>query len=187
LSILGGLIGGCATSDGVAIQAYPDPSDDSGYVDQFDADTRYGKIYNNFETVFIIHTTYLSPKFREAFVGRLQGLMNQEGIGFELEEGQVAFFVSVFAPDVRLQEIDDHKLWTLQLGLEDKKFSPKRVLYLSKKPRWEPFFPYIHQWSREYLVVFETADQPITRAKMGTPTNVGLTMTSLEGRIDLAW
>ena len=143
---------------GTKVILHSEVFDDSEYFTPFKQATRSVEITENFEKIYDISVTYLSPEFQEAFAKRL----NRPGAALprslKTASSQMGFLVSVFSPEKDRSDLGDPSLWTLYIDIDGVKKTPRAISKLREKSRWEPYFPYVTSWSVEFLVLF---DEPL--------------------------
>lgn len=160
LALLGST--GCVTSTAdTSIALHDSILDDKAYNTVLRQDTRNAKVYANFETMYELNVTYVSPRFFDAFKTRLSKLNSGAKNGLEEGGTKLGFVVSIAAPETYLTHLEDTRIWDIVLVAGDEKVHPMIIRYLREKERWSPFFFYLNKWSREYLIVFDkpVADQ----------------------------
>ncbi len=64
-------------------------------------------------------------------------------------------FLSLSFRQARGYDLTNEQLWTIQLKANDRNHKPVLIRKLDQKARWTPFFPAVHTWSDEYLVLFD--------------------------------
>lgn len=146
------------TSDKAAVLLHSDIFSDSDYIKPYQAATRTVQITENFEKIYDISVTYLSPEFQQAFAKRMNSHSPQLPQGLKVASSKMGFLVSIFSPEKSKTALEDPSLWTLMVDIDGRRKLPEKVKKLREKERWEPYFPYINRWSVEYLVLF---DEPL--------------------------
>lgn len=137
-----------------------DPKEDAAYMKAFEANTRGSKVYQNFESKFEVNATHLTPAFREAFNQRLAALYARKIDLFQDNAEKTAFFVSVFSPEKGGMDLHDEAIWTIILEVGSESFSPSLIRTAGQKERWPIFFPFVHPWSKEFLLIFDKKVAP---------------------------
>jgi hypothetical protein len=66
-------------------------------------------------------------------------------------------FVSVYSPDINRNPLTEKAMWNITLQRKDSSVTkePETIFSIKKKEPYTAFFPFINNWSREYLVVFD--------------------------------
>jgi len=158
--------------------------------------TRGGSIYAQIETAATIDMTILDRNFRYARLRRESAMLRLAGPEFhsrwraeqQADQEQLEFFVSVYTAEPRLNDLQrSRSTWQVWLFDQDEKaYRPDSIKQLSDKdlPLLTPFYPYLDQWRKAYLISF-------VRAKavdaVGWPTAVRLEFWGTPGRLQLAW
>lgn len=183
------VISGCFTShSAMEIQNQPEVAEDLNYRIALENATRSANIYENFETKVIIHTTFLSHSFRQEFKNRLKTLYSQSTDQLDEAIDQSGFFVSIFTPDDKESDLDRPHLWAIYLQNGNTRIFPKLIKLLPEKKRWSPFFPYVHKWSKEFLILFSLSpDSIMSDAKLLQNELTSLTFSSSEIKMTIPW
>lgn len=171
-------------SDDVDINSLP--TDDRSYLKQYDQATRDAKVVINFETRYTVDVTYLSPDFRAEFAKRFERLFSAPQPFLEEASSKAGFFVTFFSPSTKGYDLTDEQLWSLQLQADGKTHKPILIKRLDQKERWTPFFPGVHQWSHEYLVLFDTPAQSLNEKMVGKGL-MTLSLSNADARTKLVW
>ncbi len=180
------LVSGCITSWGESVSVHDRPEDDRDYFDAYMKATREDKVFVNFETRYIMSITYLSPNFRQAFAKRYEALFASPQPFLEEASSKLGFFVSIFSPDDDKHDLKDEQLWHIQLKIGDTALKPTLVKRLSKKERWRPFFSDVHNWSYEYLVLFDTPAVALS-ANTLKGRSLTLSLSNADARLSQTW
>jgi hypothetical protein len=93
----------------------------------------------------------------------------------------MGFLVSVSTPERPYENVDDRRLWTSSLQIGAVQIQNAEIRPLSDKVLLEPFFPFVTQWSREFLVAFDPG------ATGELPQSVVLKFKSALVALDLEW
>ena len=188
LALLATLWGCSSTQPIVQIEQHLEAHQDEAYSEQLDHSSRSAKVYIDFETKFIIYTTFLSPDFQSQMGRRLKELFSQKAIDFQPTSAEHAFLVSVFSPDEDVSRLNNTDLWTILMKGDAFERAPKSIRELEDKHRWTPLFPYIHKWSREYLLVFEgSSETPTDDAALIEPDRLSLVFSNADARVSMTW
>ncbi len=176
------------TSPGTEIDLHDPPEQDKDYKFIFSDSTKDVEVYDNFETRYRIHATYLSPKFRGAFTERLKKLFTEAIPSFSEAGKKAGFFVTIYAPEDALTDLDNEQLWRIFLQLDNQsKLSPTLVKRLAEKERWRPFFPSVSSWTKEYLIIFDTPSITPNAAELVEKKSFRLTFTNADARVHMNW
>jgi len=188
--ILAGIIGlfssSCITSWGDSVDVHHSPEDDKDYFEAYLKATRDDKIFVNFETRYTMSITYLSPEFRQSFAKRYETLFGTPQPFLDEASSKLGFFISVFSPDDDKYDLKDEQLWHTKMMIGDSAHRPALIKRLSKKERWRPFFSNVHNWSHEYLVLFDTPSVDLS-AETLKDRSISLTLSNADARIAQSW
>lgn len=189
LPILLSALAGCTTTSGkeTKVEILPTIEQDSKYEKARQAASRSTTVTKNFETKFIIDVTYLSPEFRSAFAKRAERFTKNKMQFLDENSERSAFFVSIFAPESRVDDLADPNYWTIQLTNSEKTIRPAFVRRLAEKTRWKNFFPAVSNWSSEYMIVFDTPTRSTTGAEMAETNRLQVQFTTPEADVTMNW
>ncbi|HEU5359618.1 MAG TPA: hypothetical protein VFU42_00505 [Candidatus Deferrimicrobiaceae bacterium] len=159
--------------------------------------TRTKEVHDGLETRFIFSSTWLSPEWVRAFseeyanIYYLDEERREKVIGRWREESETyeRFFVALFTPDDRTNDLDEEEtLWTLRLVRADEiDFRPVYVRKTGLRPEEvSRFFPYSGTWYRAYEVAFPKEAGAKVEAKAGSP-RYKLVLSGVQGRAVLVW
>jgi len=162
------------------------PLSDASYAKALKNATRDVSVYDNFETKMLLKATYLSPEFRKAFDTRYENLMGESRFSLGEADQKAGFIVSVFAPEEKKLDLNNQNLWTIIMMHGEQKFFPSVVRHLSEKERWQPFFPHLNRWSREYLILFDTPSVSLG-AGLIAPSTLSLSVSNADARVLVNW
>ncbi len=177
---------GCVQTLSDNVDLNDGPEDDRSYIKAYDAASRDIKVTDNFETKFHLTATYLSPEFRVAFARRFEALFDAPQPFLEEATNKAGFFVTIFSPTRDGYDLTNDQLWTIQLKTPERTHKPVLVKRLDRKPRWTPFFPAVHQWSEEFLILFDTPSVSIDE-KLVNKNNLNLHFANAEAKVHLKW
>jgi len=172
---------------------------DAAYEQQLFQWTRSGKLFHSLDRVLVVHATYLSPEFRQAFgvqyvdifgidPGKvdtdLEKLATSVGRGHE-------FFVFADINDLSWNNLDERdSVWRMALwGTKDQLGVPPTSIhrFSGRGPNLRAFFPFLNDFGRSYLVVFpldQANGKPVLEPGSG---ELILRLASAFGTADLAW
>jgi hypothetical protein len=173
----------CASSSDNAISSVPaSVLADSPYADALQKWQRSDAVFSMFQKRVEIHAVMLSTEFRKAYMERAVRIWGEGQQAFDSSLGnRVGFLVSFSTPDRAYESLDDKRLWVLNLKYGDTKIPNSEIRSLMDKAFLEPFFPFVNQWSREFLVAFDPG------AGGNIPDVVGLTFKSALAGVELIW
>lgn len=177
----------CIHGAGSSIE-YNSPIDqDKKYYDILNRYTRESKVFRNFETVYTVAATYLSPEFRAILAQRYEELYSQPQPVLEEATSKAGFFVTIYGPDKEAVDLTNAHLWSMLLQVKEQTIKPILVKRLSDKERWRPFFGNIHPWSHEFLVLFDTDSITPNDPSMVDKTSLSLVFASADAKVRFAW
>ncbi len=173
----------CASSSDNAISSVPASAiADSSYADVLQKWQRSDAVFSMFQKRVEIHAVMLTAEFRKAYMERAGRIWGEGQQGFDSSLGnRVGFLVSFSTPDRAYESLDDKRLWVLNMNYGNTKIPNSEVRGLTDKALLEPFFPFVNQWSREFLVAFDPG------ASGNLPEVVGLTFKSALAGVELIW
>ncbi|MFK7825358.1 MAG: hypothetical protein AB8G05_14480 [Oligoflexales bacterium] len=171
----------------VAIKLHPSLNDDYAYLEILEKDTRSTEVYDNFETKFHIHATYLSPQFRRAFDKRLSYLMKEAPFSLGEASSNTGFFISVFAPEDKRVNLNNQNLWTISMKNKNKKYFPTVVRALSDKERWEVFFSHVNKWSKEFIIMFDVPSITPQSPDLVAKDQLKLLLSNSDASVMMTW
>ena len=83
---------------------------------------------------------------------------------FRESDDHPRFFISIYSSDRSKQDLTQPKLWSLKLSALNAEWEPLKIVEVRSKTEWQPFLPYINQWTREYIVIFPSTDAQSIKA-----------------------
>lgn len=169
------------------VELLPTVEQDDAYDGALRKASRATTVTRNFETKYTIEATYLSPEFRVAFARRAERFTKSKMTILEEASNRSAFFVTVFSPDNRVDDLADQDHWTIQMVSADKTLRPAFVRRLADKDRWKPFFPGVNRWSSEYMVMFDAPSRSTGNVELAAPSPVQVQFTSPEADVTMTW
>jgi hypothetical protein len=69
----------------------------------------------------------------------------------------------MFTPEAPYTNLDDRTLWSLSMRIGPSQLSPIYVRRIADKTLLQTFFSNIHQWSQDYLMVFDFPETILQR------------------------
>jgi hypothetical protein len=178
----------CCVSPGASIALNDGPEDDKDYSTVLKESTRSAQIYDNFATRYHISATHLSPRFKTAFTQRLERLFTESSPSLDETGSRTGFFVSVFAPDSKVGDIDDPQLWKIFLIVDsENRQAPSLIKRLTPKDRWVPFFPSVTTWSKDFLIVFDTPNITPNATDLVEKKPLQLLFANSDARVHMDW
>lgn len=183
---------GCVTGGGSA-NVPPTPMEDQQYAPVVERWTRKVHVFSKFQNRVEMSAVLLADEMRRAVAERLARLRgNTDGLSVLTDSSggvRLGMLVSVFTPEGAYLDLDDKSLWSLNLRIGPSQQAPLYVRRVNDKTPLKPFFSHIHQWSQDYLLVFdfpETALQKENKAQ-NVPTSAEFTAQSSMARVELRW
>ena len=133
--------------------------------------------------------TYLSPQFQKAFADRLSFLYFDQQTALSETEGKAAFFVSLHAPENRLNELTNKQIWSIGLDSSESNttLAPVLLRHLADKERWQAFFPSVNEWTKEYLIVFDIPAVTPNAPQLVQGQDLTLKLANADGKVELQW
>ncbi|HYX33058.1 MAG TPA: hypothetical protein VE954_08070 [Oligoflexus sp.] len=154
--------------------------EDKPYFQAYEAASVKYDVIHNFETRFKAQITRVTPAFQQALTQRYAHIWNEPQPLIQDAAAKTAFFVTIYTANQELENVADADLWNIQLQVSGQTLKPSAIKKLKPKERWQPFFPEINHWSREFLLLFDR--QPDN----GTEP-MKLTLSSPDGSVRAEW
>lgn len=171
----------------------PGPAEDEQYSPVLNRWSRDIQVFSKFQNKVQVTAVLLADEMRRAVAERLSRLRgNTDGLAVLSDSSggaRLGMLVSVFTPENSYLNLDDKSLWSLSLRIGPNQQGPMYVRKVSDKTLLQPFFAHIHQWSQDYLLVFdfpETSLQP-ENDKQKQPTTAEFVAQSAIARVALRW
>lgn len=175
---------GCQGSRAVNV-LWPDLNDQ--YIETTRQWTRTGSIHSGFETEIIVHATYKSKDWLEAYSNKnvqvfAKTAQEQEDTRetlFRTEGKETEFFLSIYSPKTEQSRLSfNDPLWSIFVLDEGQKYYPLEIRPVREPlARTQVFFPHVRQWHNNYILRFP-----------GEPgDSFTMIMTGPLGRIELDW
>jgi hypothetical protein len=182
-ALLAFLLVGCASSRGsLNSDVPPSASSDNNYADVLEKWARSGSVHHLFQKKMDVQAIMLTNEFRAAYLERMTRLRGDTQSSLDESVGRrVGFLVSLSTPERAYENLDDKRLWTAALQLGTLQVQNAEIRPLSDKTLLDPFFPFVTQWSREFLVMFDPG------ATGELPQSVILKLKSALVALDLEW
>jgi hypothetical protein len=188
------LFAGCGTR---AMTLYEKVQRSKQYARTTESFTRSKEVHDGLDTRFILSSTWLSPEWIRAFseeysnIYYLDAERKDQRIGWWRSESEryERFFVALFTPDDRMNDLDREKtLWALHLVRADEvDFEPVYVRRTSLRPEEiSRFFPYADNFYRAYEVAFPKEAGEKVEPSIAAP-RFKLVLSGVEGRAVLFW
>ena len=161
------------------VEVHKTAKDDPQYSSILQKSTRKVEVYDNLEAKVFINATYFSPSFRKGLKNRFKNIFGKEQTLLVKDEKQIVFLVSVFTPKRKNINLNDQHLWSLYIKNSKEKYKPKMVKFINQKEKLNPFFPYINNWSKEYMIFFPN--------NLTKNERKNLVLSNSQVRIELFW
>jgi len=149
--------------------------------------SRSGKLYSGIETDAIVHATFKSRQWRQAYIEKraeVYGLTEKEQAGLysiavDSMDRETEVFLSIFSPKPEQARIRfSDPLWSIFIQTEDEKIYPLEIRAVRKPlAKLQTFYPYAGQWSHNYILRFP---EP-------TRDSLVMIMTGPLGRLEFDW
>jgi hypothetical protein len=174
---------GCASSGGeVRSEVPPQAASDSVYAETLEKWHRSDSVYSLFQKKIQVHGVLLTTDFRKAYLERVSRIRGDAVNALDESVGRrLGVFVSLTTPDYAYENLDDKRLWSVSLRYGKTQIHAPDVRPLSEKTPLTPFFPFVNQWSREFLVTFDA------NSTGELPDSVLLSLKSALVAVDLEW
>jgi hypothetical protein len=184
------LFSGCQTDPATTstkVEMLPTVEQDTKYEKSWRRASRSTTVYRDFETKYSIEATYLSPEFRSAFAERAERFAKSKLQFLEEASEKSGFFVTIFSPDAKVDDLADQEHWTIQLQDGEKLLRPAFIRRLADKERWKNFFPGVNRWSAEYLVVFDSPSRSTANKDLAVERPVQVQFTNADADVTMRW
>lgn len=155
-------------------------------------------VYAGLETRFIVHGTFFTPEFRNAFLSEYYNVYyldegRKENIQRYIEEesaGKARFVVALFTDNDRINDLEDKKtVWSVYLVTgNETKIEPSVIKPVQlNEVEIERFFPFNNQyWFRYYDIQFDLATNGRDLLDLADPY-IKLVLASPVGRAVLVY
>ncbi|MDD9951185.1 MAG: hypothetical protein OXT67_06420 [Zetaproteobacteria bacterium] len=178
---------GCSTPGSDAPASIDLAEGDKSYVDVLRAYTRTAHVYDKFETNAMVSATLLASAFQMELDQEIRRVLGGKAFSLADAEGKTAFFVSIFVPVRRMMDLANRDYWNLFLMEEGNKIFPASITRLKDKHKWKSYFGYIHAWSQEYFVVFDTPGHSLHQENLVKKHHTHLKIMGPAANISLQW
>lgn len=180
----------CATNDpSVVSSIHPKPGTNKGYLKLIKENSKYKHVSRTFETIYKLNLTKLSPNVLSAFDERFQKFFLKKQELIIVEKNQLAFFVSIFAPNSKEADLANKQEWFVELKMGKNKIPAQKIVRLKKSGLWSNFFSYVDDWSEEFLLYFDTKSLTQLSKAVGEPSTEGptLTLSNSQAKTTIYW
>jgi hypothetical protein len=178
---------GCVKTLSSNVDVHGHPDEDSEYSDVLEKATKEATVIKDFETRYKVSATFLSPEFRSAFTKRLESVYLQGALKFDEARSKAGFFVILYTPDDERVNLANPQHWTVLLETAEGQLKPVLVKRLTDKERWRAFFDGVNDWTREYLVVFDTPSVNPNSPELVEKPQIHLIFANADGKVKLNW
>ncbi len=129
----------------------------------------------------------LTPPFQEAYQARFKQLYGSQLSDItQSDSSKLGVFISLFTPEDTYLQIDDAKVWNLEVWFGDQKASVIQTKPLKEKEILSHFYPFINHWTKEYILFFDYPKQSNTGS--GNPPNsVLFLLKGPPGTLEFKW
>lgn len=146
-------------SSSVSGSTPPEPTQDEAYEPVLSKWSRKIAVFSKFQNRVEMNAVLLTDEMRRAVTQRLFRLRGQsDGLSVLSDSSgavRLGVLVSVFTPEAPYANLDDRSLWSLAMRVGPSQLNPMYVRRISDKTLLQAFFSHIHQWSQDYLLVFD--------------------------------
>jgi hypothetical protein len=183
---------GCVSSS-VESSAPPLAAQDTQYEPVLSRWTRKSTVFSQFQNRVEMSAVLLTNDMRQAVTQRLSRLRGSaDGISVLSDSSggvRLGVLVSVFTPESAYANLDDRTLWSLSMRIGPSQLSPMYVRRITDKTLLQTFFPNTHQWSQDYLMVFDFPETILQRdsEKQKETLNAELLAQSALAKVQLRW
>lgn len=181
---------GCTTSSqGSSVSVPPSPKEDNSYAPVLAKWTRQANVISRFQSQVKVNAVIFTEDFRQAFMRRVNLLKGTKSHGIDdLTSDKLGFFISIYTPEYAYMNLEDLKLWNIEVHYGSKVLTPSLVKNLREKSWFEPYFPFIDKWTSEYLLVFDVKDATtLQENNFIAPDSVSLVLKSALAGVELTW
>lgn len=185
------LVTGCISGFGQSVP--PGPAQDDLYAPVLERWTREAQVFSKFQKRVDISAVLLTDEMRRAVgerLARLRGTAEGLTVLSDTSGGaRLGVLVSVFTPDAPYMDLDDRSLWSLALRVGSQQQPPLYVRRVSDKTPLKPFFSHIHQWSQDYLLVFDFPEKALQSGSADSkvsPTAEFISQSAI-AKVELRW
>ena len=138
--------------DSIVSILHPRPSRKNEYLEIINTYTKSKHVTRPFETVYKLHVTSLTPVVMTSFNQKFEEFFSRTQTLIEKEK--IVFFVSIFSPLYKDSDFSNEHEWFIHYQVGNKKYTPEKIVRLKKSKLWNNFFPYVTEYSREFLIYF---------------------------------
>lgn len=180
------LLPGClSTIDATHLQTPTSVPEDPEYNKIYSESSQQFDFIDKFVTRYKISITQLNTNFRQAMAARHEKVFFEPQPQLTDASQKTAFFVTIYSSNIKLSDLSDERLWSIQLRTGSSVLKPNAIKSLTPKERWQVFFPNITQWSTEYLLLFDQA--PPANQPDAVNATSELILASPDGSITTRW
>lgn len=175
-----------------------------GYESEYSAWTRTARLYEDFETLMVLHATIYSPRFVDAYLGEYRRVYEPtpteyEALAARLRRRSAAgdcFFLAAFTGERDWNDFSlSNSMWRIYLSTSDgRKLKSSSVGEVKPDDSvYQHFFPYFERFYEGYLVCFSCSGKPGEEgAGAGPILHEGLDWFEMQfrspvGTVDLRW
>ena len=185
------LLSGCSVFSSLGLNQPFQPNGE--YISALGKATRKADIYNNLNTVMYIRAAYFDKPFMLAYEDKYYDYYMQKPKNLikKIEKSTV-FLVSVYTPRKSYNNLDSKRsIWMVYLTNNE----GESIMPLSIKPSQQKkvflkkFFPYVTDWSRQYIIKFpKYYDKKEHKLFLNSGVKwIKLIITGVNGKAVLKW
>lgn len=176
-----------SSSDQVNVSIPPTVDEDENYDAVLEKWRRDLKVFDRFQNRLEMSAVLFTEEMRQAYLSRWVKIRGDSfaRIGMDVG-GKLAILVSFFSPVEDYLRLDDHTVWTVRMAYGEKILSPVVIKRLYDKSMFASFFPFVHSWSQEYLIVFDASLSGSSDAMM-LPSQVTAQFLSTLASVEVQW
>ena len=152
------------------------------YNQTLEKNLRTTTVYYNYETLYVVSASMLSSQFYEALSNRVRDHYQSMDVlkNFTINS---TVFLSIFSPDYELNDVSNNRIWELFLEIDGRKYPVKSVRKVKEKGAWYSFFPYINNWTTDFIITFDIPESE----KLPATSNFIFTMVNSQTRTTMRW
>ena len=184
-------LSGCSVFSSLGIP--PAVQTSGGYASALRKSTRKADIYDKLNTVMFIRATYFNKSFVNAYEKEYNNYYMKKPAGLrEKLRNYITFLVSVYTPQKSYNNLDSNRsIWMVYLtNNEGESVMPVSIKPSQKKRVFlKKFFPYVTEWSKQYIVKFpKYYDKKENKLFLNPRVKwIKLIITGVNGKAVLKW
>ncbi len=143
-------------------------------------------LYHEIELRFHSHAVLMVPEMQQAYEKRMANLhwenIRKDPLLFPEDPDILPVVVTAYTPLASSQELDDKRIWNVNLFYHGKWLQPESVNYYRNKVSLAPFFDTGFLWSRMYVLLFKIPEHIKKQ-----PQTFTLSLQSAIANADFVW